>query len=149
MERSENLCSSTCTHAVSSHAGDIHLKPMRYPPHGMHGRLVINTLTGQWAPGISIDYAASSTDNLQVCEILPNIYHLFILYSWTWPFPAIISAVVYILWLWRFHITCCRNIKCVPGISNEMWRFSVAISQWKILHKNINMFFYILTPEHQ
>ena len=67
--------------------------------------------------GISIDYAASSTDNLQACEILPNINHLFILYSWTWPFPAIISAVVYILWLWRFHMICCRNIKCVPGIS--------------------------------
>ena len=99
--------------------------------------------------GISIDYGASSTDNLQACEILPNMNHLFILYSWTWPFPAIISAVVYILWLWRFHIICCRNIKCVQGISNEMWRFSVAISQWKILHKNINTFFYILTPEHQ
>ena len=99
--------------------------------------------------GILIDYAASSTDNLQACEIFPNINHLFILYSWTWPFPAIISAVVYILWLWRFHIICCRNIKCVPGISNEMWRFSVAVSQWKILHKNINTFFYILTPEHQ
>ena len=99
--------------------------------------------------GISIDYAASSTDNLQACEILPNINHLFILYSWTWTFPAIISAVVYILWLWRSHIICCRNIKCVPGISNKMWQFSVAISQWKILHKNINTFFYILTPEHQ
>ena len=99
--------------------------------------------------GISIDYAASSTDNLQVCEILPNINHLCILYSWTWPFQAIISAVVYILWLWRFHIICCRNIKSVPGISNEMWWFSGATSQWKILHKNINTFFFILTPELQ
>ena len=27
--------------------------------------------------GISIDYAASSTDNLQACEILPNINHLY------------------------------------------------------------------------
>ena len=48
MERSENLCSSTCTQ-YTSHAGDIHLKPMSYPPHGTQGRLVINTLTGQWA----------------------------------------------------------------------------------------------------